>query len=415
MKRLSPILVLVFSLFFYTGAAAQVPNLTGIRGLYVNQFDKILGNKKAEDSLLDYAKTKNITYFTLYSLHNGIIGNPNREQQLSDFITRAKVYTSVKQVGAALETPVLAYKVRSGTPSNCLPNLFSLLTGLVDSTLIADVSDLFCFNQLHTGRFDWINIEYEYWLAPAEKRDSVFAVYINTLKAVQKIVQQSIIPMKIESYLGWPSPDEVKEIDPLLDRVMLHAYRKTPYSTYAYLRERLRFFADDGKETHVIPIFSTETDFMHDWVRDNSLKAAEAHFLATFNAETATWKNNIKIDGYQWFTYSDMPKNNMPEAAAVINTARTNRIEIATPGNSNQLQAFPNPADKLLQLPFEHNLSTGTFILHVYDTSGKLISQQRVIENPIQLATHALANGIYYFNLYDEKGIGKRGKFEVFH
>lgn len=415
MKQLFYILVLATSLFLHVGAVAQLPHTEGIRGLYINQFDKILGNKKAEDSLLNYARTKKITYFTLYSLHNGILGDANREQQLSDFITRAKLVTSVKQVGAALETPVLAHKVRSGTPSHCLPNLFSLLTGVVDSTLIADVSDLFCYNQLHTGRFDWINIEYEYWLAPDEKRDSVFAVYINTLQAVRKIVQQSIIPMKIESYLGWPTPTEVQAINPLLDRVLLHAYRKTPYSTYAYLSDRLRFFADDGKETHILPIFSTESDFMHDWVRDNSLKAAETIFLTDFTTATASWKHLIKIDGYQWFTYTDMPKNGLQEDAAAIHTAIGGSTEIAPNENKDPFPVFPNPADKHLFIPFEINAFSGSIRLNIYDGTGKLIKSEAVEGNPVQVLTHDLASGTYIFNLSDEKGIGKRAKFEVVH
>ncbi len=407
--------VLLF-LLLSTAAFSQFPAITPVRGMYVNKFNHILGNAAAEDSLLNYAGSKRITYLTLYDLHRGIIGNSAKEQQLSNFIVKAKLSGTITNIGAALESHALAGRIQHGPtePIVCLPNVFSILTGMVDSTLFDDAASLFCFNQLHVGKFDWINIEYEYWLVNDTERDSAFAIYINTLKAVRKIAQKSIPAIKIEAYLGWPNANEVGEIDPLLDRVLLHAYRTSPNSTYAYNRTRLSYFAADNKLTHFLPIFSAEPEFMQQWVNEHTLHDAESIFREDWKNEQAAWKQHLQLDGYQWFTYSDMPKS-----AAQENMATTS---IATSGTTTKLQeenidilVFPNPADTELIVPYNENTFSENSMVHIYTINGQLIEQKQAIKEPLRIATDTYACGSYILTISDTKANVRRAKFNVIH
>lgn len=403
--------ILLLLVGMQTAVEGQIPALAPVRGMYVNQFHKILGNTAKEDSLLNYARTKKINYFTFYNLHQDIIGNSAKEDQLSDFITRAKLTAGVLEVGAALESPVMAGPVSSGNsvPLLCLPN--ALPNGLLDSTLLGDVSGLFCFNQLHTGKIDRINIEHEYWLAPDDKRDSVFDVYINTLKAVRKIAGQALPALKIEAYLGWPTLAEVQRIDPLLDRVLIHAYRKTPNDTYAYTRTRLSYFADDRKTTHFLPIFNTEQDFMHNWTQDNSLAGAEKIYRDDFSKETESWKQYLQLDGYQWFTYTDMPQNAKTESAASTGSLQST-ISAAT--LEATARPFPNPAKDAIIIPYPSEQTSGALDIHLYDLNGKLLVGYIMADgSDLKIDLGAYPSGLYFLRMSDERGRNIIAKFTV--
>lgn len=389
-------------------------NMLPKRGMYVGQFYTILGDAKAEQALLEYAKNNKITYLALYTLHRDIIGNSDREQQLSDFILKAKTLYGVQEVGAVIEGKAFFAEVNdyNGNHPDCLtkealselyPELSDILNNL--NLNLSILNSFFCYNLKHLGKFDVLNTEYEYW--NEDHREEAFKKYVDVLTYVKTISQGTVPAVKAESYLGWPSPEEVEQISPLLDRVLLHAYRTDADQTYSYTRTRLSYFGSQGKKVTVYPIFSAEKDFMGGWLKQNSVSKAEETFQAEFDAETADWKENIDLGGYQWFTYADMSASRVVTGIKALWTGDENKIS----------QCYPNPADGTVQMNFTLTNGSMPTFLQIIDENGRLKHFERLrdVQGTIELDVKEYAPGTYYYSLITDQDATKWQAMVVVH
>ncbi|MGJ8657900.1 MAG: hypothetical protein ACSHX6_15740 [Akkermansiaceae bacterium] len=276
----SLLLVLTVAITCATPPDSKTPIETNTRrGLYVDQFNKILTSPEQTKSLLEFSQAHGFDYLVLYNIHT--VFSSSHHAKLSAFITQAKEKYDIKEIGIAGET-------------------------------VAFFDQVEIYNQKFPGKCDVINLEYEYW------NNSDYPGFITRLKHMRTIADRH--NLLVEAYIGWLNDEKLTSdaqstaITKQVDRLLVHAYRNTPQSTFRYTRERLQALSKSPSKVDIWPIFSAEhpldniqqNNFMGNWFTKptNTLTAAEKTYLKDFAKEPAPWTNDISLTGFQYFTYS---------------------------------------------------------------------------------------------------------------
>jgi hypothetical protein len=281
--------LLLFFVILAASASAQ-----NMRGLYVNGFNSILGNSASETTLLNHAQANGYNYLCLYSLASIDLTNATKKSQLASFISRAKTQYGVTQVGAAGE-------------------IYSFF-----SNYIIPYNN---GRSVAAEKFDVLNFEFEFWIAttitnqycsqyltPAGYScDSAGAFAYAKTQFSQIDAAAAANGMISEAYFGWPNKGQMQWFAQRADRILLHAYRTSDIDIYTYTKNRLIDIASINSTVNVMIIFSSESIYMGPWLESHSITQPYNTYAAALTAETGTWKDFIKLQGYQWFKYSLMP------------------------------------------------------------------------------------------------------------
>lgn len=269
-----------------TPAAEKINTNPTYRGLYVDNFNTILGDTAKENTLLRWCKQYKIKVISLYDL-NTIFQHPaNNNPKLAAFIKKAKTNYQIRQVAAV-----------RGTDAN-----FTQTISIYNDTRTDT-----------TERFNVFNLENEWW---NNGTACDFTCYTAHLKTEFNLAHAAVPPIISEEYIGWflnPAGQDQLQADTLVkysDRILVHDYRTAP--DFGYMQSRLRFLGKaaktQGKVISIIIIFSAEPSFMANYfdvnAQNHSFDDAYAAIVTQHNAATFTGKNNIKIIGYQLFDYS---------------------------------------------------------------------------------------------------------------
>jgi len=287
-------LALFICLLSLSTAQAQNPAL---RGIYIDKFSQILGNPTKEDSLLNYAQDSSFNYLALYDLQSINFNNATSVGKLAAFIRKARTSYGVQYIGAVCES-------YSSFQSKIAP-----------------------YNNGRTNadeKFDVFNLEFEFWINSSVNSSGyycqqylaangcscdtagAFQFYIDQLHKIDSLAAtQNALS---ETYVGWFNQGQGQQIAENVDRVLLHAYRTDASSVFGYSKSRLSYLASFSQQVDVVPIFSSEPDFMGPWLNSHSMTEAYATYQADFNADNSSWKPYIRLLGYQWFDYGFMPK-----------------------------------------------------------------------------------------------------------
>ena len=255
------------------------PGPASVVGLYVDKFDSIFKNTARENALLSYAQNNGFNYLQLYDLHKIGLPNPSAVVDLGNFIHKAKTQYGITHVGASGE----------------------------NFEIFRDVFDVYNQQQSSASRkLDVYNLELEYWNQPSNP--NAYSNYITILSQINTLAHQRGVIS--EAYLGWPATaSQCLAIANNCDRILLHSYRPSDIDVYGYATSRLAWFGSGNKVVTIIPLFSAEPGFMGPWLQSNPLSKAYATYVSKFNAETASWKQNIVLGGHQWFAYTFMPNS----------------------------------------------------------------------------------------------------------
>ncbi|MBK6837681.1 MAG: hypothetical protein IPG90_04915 [Bacteroidetes bacterium] len=241
--------LLIACLLLSSAAFAQS---TTLRGIYVDGFSQILGNTVKEDSLLHYAQDSSFNYLALYDLHNVSFSNATSVNNLANFIRKARENYGVTNIGAVGESY---------------------------STFRDKITP---YNNARTNA----NEKFKMHL-------------IDSIASVQGAIS--------ETYVGWFNQGQAQQIVSNTDRVLLHAYRINPSSVYGYSQTRLSYLASLHQPVDVMPIFSSEPNFMGPWLASHSNTESYTKYAADFTADGSSWKSYIRLQGYHWFDYGYMP------------------------------------------------------------------------------------------------------------
>jgi len=291
---------IIYSLLFtmlllsMQSAKAQVPAL---RGIYINGFDDILGNSAEEDRLLQYAQDSSFNYLALYDLQAINLSSSTNANKLATFMRRARDNYGVQYIGAVCES-YSSFQNKIAPYNNGRSNA--------------------------NEKFNVFNLEFEFWISSSVQPGAyyciqylapnncacdtagAFSYYKDQLRKIDSLAStQNAIS---ETYVGWFNQGQGQQIASVTDRILVHAYRTDPSSVFGYSKNRLSYLASLNQQVSVVPIFSSEPDFMGPWLNSHSHAEAFNKYQSDFNADNSSWKPYIQLLGYHWFTYSYMPK-----------------------------------------------------------------------------------------------------------
>ncbi|MEO8088504.1 MAG: T9SS type A sorting domain-containing protein [Bacteroidota bacterium] len=289
-KKVAFLLVSIFVL-------ANQANSQSLRGMYINGFDDILGNTQKEDSLLMYMQDSSFNYMLLYDLHTLDFSSTADMNMLSSFIVKARQVYGISNIGAVGET----YSF-----------FLNKIKGYNNSRTSTD------------EKFNVFNLEFEFWTTSSVQPGGYYCVnylqgagcncdtagafhyFIGMMHSLDSLAAtQGAIS---ETYLGWFNQGQGKQIQPNVDRILLHAYRVDNTSVWGYSKTRLGYLASNNQTVNVAPIFSSEPIFMGPWLQSHGQHEAFDQYETDFNADNSSWKTYINLLGYQWFEWGYMPK-----------------------------------------------------------------------------------------------------------
>ena len=335
-----------------------------IRGFYLQNVGTWLGVASQEDAILQYAQGNGFNYILLYDLGDITWSNATQKNNLAAFMKKARTQYGVIQFGGVVE-------YAGYVSQNILPYNNSRAS--------------------NSEKFNVINLEFEFWVNSSitssycSKFLSAAGFSCDTAGAWKfawrelKLIDDMCAAngMISEFYMGWPNKGQLQQIASRADRILLSAYRPTDSDIYAYSKNRMQDIATIGGTTKILTLLSSETSFMGPWLNSHPQSQPYQTLKSALTAETGTFKNNIDLQGYQWFTYKWMPKTLLASASISANGPLT-----FCPGGSVTLTA--NSGTNYLWIPGGQTTQSitvsnaGTFSVKVTSSSGAIVTSSSV-------------------------------------
>jgi hypothetical protein len=273
------------------------------RTLYVDNFSNILGNPGKEDKLLLFAKRNNFKTLILYQLNKvdkrWSLTDASKNTILADFISKAKTKYSIQNVGASGES----------------------------ATFFTDRIDPYNNTRKNSDeKFDVYNLEYEYWSKNASGDDGYycenylrdnnlsctragsFQYFVNNLKELNALSSKSEHNIKIEVYLAYFSKEEMKVINELCYRVIIHAFGKNPKTAINSATKSLKLIMNLNSSIKTSILLSTRMNHMGYWFKHNSLGKSESLLFKEMNGKSLNLRKQLNLDGFSYQTYSYLEK-----------------------------------------------------------------------------------------------------------
>lgn len=371
-----------------------------IKGLYVNGFVDIIGDREAEDELLEFAHAHGFNYLLLYNLYaihtrKFSITDEHEAKPLADFMSRARRRYGVYHFGAVGET------VRS-------------------------FDRMVKFNQLfqqEEAKFEVFSLEYEFW--NQNKIDSyycqtyledeglpcdtsgAFVHFLSQLNQMKLNAQDA--GAKAEVYIGRPTSNQAKQIGEIADRVLVHYYRQSDTysdgrSIYNYLSDRLIDLAPQDGVLEIMPIFSAGSNFMAGWLESNDIQTVFDTYMngqKGYNEDSGDWQSHIEVVGPQWYHFGLLWE--------VVGMPSPHNFPYIIPDRATVL---PSPVDRKIKL---RKKDAGWARLTLITEDGNIIWQKESITGThITVTTKDVEEGKYIIIL-EEDSITRHFEIEIMH
>ena len=277
-----------------------------VRGMYVNEFARILNNEDEWPKLLKFAEDNSITSLTLYQL-NSVLPNPDRKAKLVRFIKLAREDYKIQSIGATIKK------------KNALNQLEDIVT------FMEDYPDKYFF--------DAITTEFEYWNPDTDnpdpsKRETRAGLFEDFKTLLDKMNEEADEKdLIVEAYLSEIWEDETDEIVTRIDRGFVSSYKEDPNDMYSRIKVKTGYLSNSVQNLglaniEVWPLFSSEFDFyggeegwksfLGPWFRgdnenrDRNLNNAEDYFWKYYMIDNSDNFDYVDITGIQWFDYTHM-------------------------------------------------------------------------------------------------------------
>ena len=277
-------------------------NAGNYKGIYVDGFDKILGNKVKEDSLLNYCKSNGFNALTTYR---------TKDIEKKIHITNPK--TGGKTLASFIKRAKNNYGIISFAMSSEQYQTFKNVVYKYNASR-KDTSE----------RVNVFNFEFEYWNRHSTAVDGyyckkylkpsgcscdtagAFKFYRKQMKSIDSLAAKQHV--KSEVYVGKPTAGQALVIANTVDRVLVDIYLKDPAKAYNRSTDRLTSFGEANKKITIIPIWGSTDEFMGEWQNSHQLSDADKQFMKDFDANKNRQQQNLTIAGFQWYKYSTMKK-----------------------------------------------------------------------------------------------------------
>jgi hypothetical protein len=282
-----------------------------IRGFYLQDVGDWLGNTADENEILDYAQGNGFNYILFYDLGDINWNSATEMNMLGAFMRKARTQYGIVQIGGVVE-----------------------YSGYVTQKLIPYNNS----RQDPLEKFNVINLEFEFWVSSNVTyycnkflqsagfpctQEGAWDFAWREFKIIDDICASN--GMMSEVYLGWPDQDQMQDLTSRADRILLSAYRPSDADIYLYSVRRMEYIASTPgvNSTNILTLMSAEPDFMGPWLNTHAQTQPYQTMNAALSAETRSFRNEIDLEGYQWFTYKYMPKTNLctPPPVPVISAS----------------------------------------------------------------------------------------------
>jgi Secretion system C-terminal sorting domain len=339
-----------------------------VRGFYLTGLGGWLNDQSEENDILEYAQGNGFNYILLYDLGDLNWNSSTEKNQLAAFIKKAKTQYGIDEVGGVVEYE--GYAAQKLIPYNNTRNSSN-------------------------EKFDVINMEFEFWVSSSISnsycskfldpngyscdKSGAWAFAWSEFKKLDDLCAAN--GLISEYYLGWPDLTQMQKLAGRADRLLLSAYRPTDSDIYTYSKQRLKDIASIGGVTKVHTLMSAQSSFMGPWLNTHPQTRPYQTISAALAAETGSFKNNINMQGYHWFTYKYMPKTHLATASISASGPLT-----FCPGGSVTLTA--NSGTDYLWSPGGQTTrsitvsSSGSYTVRVTHSSGlSAVSSPAVVSN----------------------------------
>jgi hypothetical protein len=319
------------------------------KGLYVNDYDTIIGNGNEENSLRTFTEYFGFNALYFYDL-TPILASSSGRTNVREFniLVRESNVTEVGGIGGSSNT-----LVGTGTTGNNSRYFFN--TG--------------CTSSAET--FNVFNLENEFWNYPDNVGTVPFLTYRDEMLAVSAVTSGTNVTF--DAYIGLIR-DETSAYTPSqissflvnrTDRILLTCYITTNQFTgttnYGLntIDEELELLGNaasaSNRNVKIIIIFHGGTSFMHSYFEEYGFEQAYTEFLGAYNSWTSTTKNNIELLGYMIYGYQqvkDIPVFVTPTPTVTpTRTATPTITSTRTPTPTRTVSATPTLTRTLTSTP----------------------------------------------------------------
>lgn len=352
------------------------------RSLYVDDFANILNDADLKTSLLEYAQNNEITYLLFYELHlvhnEHDLTNATTNQILADFLADAKQNYGITKVAATAENAwffenrIIAYnntRINANEKFDVLGMEFEFWT-----PTFTDPGGYYCVNYLTPNGHNCDNA-------------GAYAFCKGELQTMRTLADNSTHPMTTEMYVGWPDASQLLEIADIVDRTLIHAYVPDPNNAFSYAEGRLEYYENYTGTAEIMIIFSAEPNFSGPWLQANTMAAAEQIFMDDYNASTGTWKNNVDLQDFVYFTYTMMNDIVLP-----INEEGEELEEAIVKENEALIEVFPNPASNRIYIKSKRPLQP----FELRNQFGQIMESNTFLSEFIDISDYP--NGVYFLH-----------------
>jgi len=216
------------------------------------------------------------------------------------------------------------------------------------------------------------------------------------LEAMRLLADNSTHPMTTEMYVGWPDATQLLEIADIVDRTLIHAYVPDPNNAFEYAEGRLEYYENYAGTAEITIILSSEPNFSGPWLQANNMAAAEQAFMDDYTTSTGTWKNNIDLQGFTYFTYTMMndivlPINEAGEEDDIVEEKKA------------LIELFPNPVSNHIHIKAKRILQP----FELRNQFGQIMQSGAFLPEFIDMSDYP--SGVYF--LHFQNGMEKILKF----
>lgn len=267
-----------------------------MRGLYINDFDTIIGNSSEENSLFNFIQSRSLNTIYCYDL-NGILSTSSGRTSVRTFNTNVRSYgvNIIGGIGGSSNTIV-------GSDNN---TRLSYNTGCTENS----------------QKYDYFNLENEFWNYP-----NVGTVTFDTWKGYVNTINQSLSSTTtlFDTYIGQiddpTSANTQTQVSDFLvgnlERIFLACYITTNQFTGSTnyglntIDEELTLIGDSAisqnKVAKVAIIYHGGVSFMNSYFETNSFDTAYNNFLNSYNSWSSSSKAGIQLIGYIIYGYQQV-------------------------------------------------------------------------------------------------------------
>ncbi|NPD46299.1 hypothetical protein [Lentimicrobium sp. S6] len=317
------------ALFNMESSSLSMEKDTLIKAMYIDNFfsadssEILLGDSMAEQELFDYAENCGFNYMILYGLSQVPLGNnPDAVDALRSFVRRAHENYDMK-VGCIGQSSKFFDRIHQKYQSleivDSIERLdsYNLEFEFWKSYNAGIYEGYYCDYYLEPNSYSCDSIgAFEFAMDEMVKIDSIAGILADTsLTEVPSVVSTEIYIGWINEYHAEVLADKMEQgiIDRILGAIYKPALEDGSLNLYYFYHQlrRMSFLGNQNTQIKFLPIFASkesEGNDLGDWLDSiGNVPYVYEDYTQDYLMDTSAYTENINLQGYVWYNYSNMP------------------------------------------------------------------------------------------------------------